>query len=42
MTSAMALTRVPIAAIVAVLEMNPDARPAIGSPNLAPSMRTAM
>ena len=31
----------PMAPIVAVLEMKPEARPAIGSPNRAPSMRTA-
>src|SRR5664279_6621471 len=34
-------TRAPMAAIVAVLEMKPEARPAIGSPNRAPSRRTA-
>src|ERR1035437_8261324 len=42
MTSAVALPRAPIAAIVAVLEMKPDASPAMGSPNLVPSKRTAM
>ncbi len=40
MTSGLFRTRAPIAPMVAALEMKPDARPAIGSPNRAPSSRT--
>src|SRR6186713_1897548 len=32
--------RAPMAPIVAALEMKPDAKPASGSPNRAPSIRT--
>ena len=35
-------TRVPMAPIVAVLEMKPDAKPAIGRPKRAPSSRMRM
>ena len=34
--------RAPIAPMVAVLDTNPEARPAIGNPNRGPSRRTAM
>ena len=40
-TSGVFATRAPIAPIVAVLEMKPDARPAMGSPNRAPSGRSS-
>ncbi len=37
----LAAAREPIAPMVAVLETKPEASPAIGSPALAPSRRTA-
>src|SRR4029077_7724727 len=39
--SAVFAARAPIAAIVAVLEMKPDARPAIGRPTRGPRVRIA-
>src|SRR5579871_422340 len=40
--SPLSAARSPIEPMVAVLEMNPEARPAIGSPKRAPTVRTAM
>ena len=39
-TSGVFTALAPMAPIVAILEMKPDIRPAIGRPNRAPSVRT--